>query len=288
MNIKSPPDQHVITKCRVCARSLSFISSRQITNNIFKTTSCCKVFSCLHISCAIRVSSVLDHSYNSDEFTYENDNSTSLYCFICATNCFYCQKNHPLPPLPNASNQLNQDINIDSCVICNNWCYFLKKCKKDDHESICPECVNKNKGEKPNDKELQRQCISPISSDCDAALISEINDCIPELLSGKSKSKFTVDQWKNYFTVNFNHLHPNQHNIFSKNRMNTKPVYRMFLSARSIHQFLDSEQDSRVTVEMFNFFVDVFNFHGEYNPSTKQRSDKLPGMLFCKPNDDCH
>ena len=224
MGTKPPPDQHFLTKCRVCSNTLSFHSSRQITNNVFKTTSCCNVFGCLHTSCAIRVSSVLDHSYKFDHSTYENDNRTSLYCFICATNCFYCQKNHPLPGCPNASNQLNQGINIDSCVECNNWCYYLKKCKKDGHASICPKCVTKNKVEKPNDIELQRQCISPITRDCDAALLSKINDCIPELLSGKSKSNYTVDQWKNYFTINFNHLHPDEHNIFSKNSANTKKI----------------------------------------------------------------
>ena len=249
-------------------------------------TSCCKVYSRLHTSCAIRVSSVLDHFYNFDDSTYENDNSTSLYCFICATNCFYCKKKHPLPPLPNASNKLNEDLYIDSCVVCNNWCFFLKKCKKDADASICPECVDKNEGEKPNDKEFEQQCISPITSNCDAAMNSEINDCIPELPSFKSKSDYTVGQWKNYFTLDFNHLHPNEHNIFSKNHKNTQPVYGMFLSSRSIRQFLDSEIECRVTEEMFNFFVDVFNFHGEYNPSTKKRSDKLPGMLFCKPNDE--
>ena len=93
---KIPPEKFFLDKCRVCGKQLSLFSQRQSTN-VFKTTTCCKVYGCLHISCARKVSTALDGSYQFDPLTYESDTSTSLYCFLCMTKFFYCKKQHDMP-----------------------------------------------------------------------------------------------------------------------------------------------------------------------------------------------
>ena len=205
-----------------------------------------------------------------------------LYCFLCATNCFYCEKKHPLPP---DSHKHEVEFNVDSITKCNNWCLYLNRCKSDSDESICCKCLNKKEMGNTIDKDFVRQSISPITTNCDAAKTSAIHKSISELLSFQYKAPYTVQQWRKYFFRKFTHFNPQGHNVFSMNIMNTQPVDGMFLSSLSIDQILASNKEFKVTEEMFNFFVDTFDFYGEYDPSTQQRCDKLPGMLFCKPKD---
>ena len=111
---KKSVDEHFkLEQCRVCHRTLSFVSQCQ-AQNVFKICACCKVYGCLHIKCAEQVSTAFNPSYKFNSLSYEEDTSTSLYCFVCYTKCFVCGRNHRLSPT-----NKDQDISIESCVQCN-------------------------------------------------------------------------------------------------------------------------------------------------------------------------
>ena len=60
----------------------------------------------------------------------------------------------------------------------------------------------------------------------------------------------------------------------------------LFLSSFSVFKFLERENEFKVTEELLNFFVNVFNFHDKFDPSTTQRSKQLRNIVFCKTTDE--
>ena len=83
---KLPPDKYCLNQCRVCSKALSLNFSRQGTkHNIFKMTSCCNVFSFFHIKCIRKFALAMDASYKFDVLSYESDENSPLYCFLCKT-----------------------------------------------------------------------------------------------------------------------------------------------------------------------------------------------------------
>ena len=93
----------------VCFRHLLLNSARQGSKfNIFKTTKCCKEHSALHIRCASLFARVMDASYKFDSSTYEDDENTQLYCFLCEKNCFYCGKKYLL-------DRNAEELSVDVC-----------------------------------------------------------------------------------------------------------------------------------------------------------------------------
>ena len=82
------------------------------------------------------------------------------------------------------------------------------------------------------------------------------------------------------------HLDTENHSIFSLNSINNQPVDGLFLPSDSVMHIFLLENDSRVTEILFDFFMELFNFYGEYIPATKERSEKIPGIIFCKTKDE--
>ena len=66
--------------------------------NLFKTTSCCNEYSCLHIKYVMIFSSIIDPSYEFCSSKYTDDNNTKLHCFVCENNGLYCCKKHNMNP----------------------------------------------------------------------------------------------------------------------------------------------------------------------------------------------
>ena len=135
------------------------------------------------------------------------------------------------------------------------------------------------------DKDMSPPLLSPITTQCAKDNALEIHSLVPSLIDLEFNLNSNVNQLKNHITKNFTHLHPEKHNIFSPNTVNSKPVDEMFLSSHSLHQLLEDDSKVRFTEELYDSFVDVLTFHGEYLPSKQQRGDKLPDILFCKTQD---
>ena len=281
--------RYSLHKCRVCGKELSLQSPRQATN-VFKITKCCKVFGCLHIKCARKVSTGLDGSYKFDALTYGDDNSTSLYCFVCNTKCFFCGKNHRLP-LDNK----DQDTSVGSCIQCNKWCYMTKKCNVASVALQCHECKSKiDNNEVISDQPPIQYPISPITTECNSSQQVRIHQAISKLLTGvRLDTDMELIDYKRLLTKTITHLHPSTFNIFSLNHATTEPVNGLFLSAESVMSLVLPESKFMVTEEVMNLFVDCFNFYGEVVPEgNKVLPDEeivttnQPDIIFCKPNDD--
>ena len=241
-----PPDKFFLDKCRVCGNTLSLYSQRQ-ASNVFKVTTCCKVFGGLHIRCGLKFSTGLNASYNFDALTYENDTSTSLYCFVCRTRCFYCNKKHQV------SKNNSQEYFIESCTQCNKWCYTNQKCKGDSDDSLCVECQNITQDNVNLENVLPLPFISPITTECDPKKHTSIHEAISVLLVGKHTSTFQLKNYLKFFNRKLTHLDPKLHNIFSLNRLNTNRVEGLFLSSFSVFKLLEPENEFKVTEELFNF-----------------------------------
>ena len=250
--------------------------SQRKATNVFKTTTCCKVYGCLHISCARKVSTALDGFYQFDPLTFEIDTSTSLYCFVCRTKCFYCDKNHQL------SKNNREKHFIQSCTECNKWCYTNANCKGDSLVTLCGACKQITKCNVPSENVSTPPSLSPITTQCDSVMASEIHDAISTFIIGTHTSNLELKHYKKYFNRTLTHLDPELHNVFSLNSINTKHVDGLFLSSHSLMKLLQPETEFRVTEELFNFFIDLFNFYGEYDRSTEKRNDILPDIDFCK------
>ena len=257
---------------------MSLYSQRQATN-VFKKSSCCKVFGCLHTRCAKNFSQGIIASYKFDALTYENDNSMPLYCYVCRTGCFYCSKRHT------TSQSKSDGVFIESCSNCTKWCYTTQNCKGDIDESLCVECKNITQDKVKIDNNLATPFISPITTECDPEKFTSIHKAITVLLEGIHTSPYELKQYRNYFKRKLTHLHPNLHNIFSPNKINPDPVEGLFLSSFSVFKFLAPENEFEVTEELFNFFVNLFNFHDEFDPFTT-RTSLLRNIVFCKTTDE--
>ena len=228
---KPPDSKFFLKKCRVCGQALSLYSQRQATN-VFKVSSCCKVYGCLHRICAERFSTGVNSSYKFDALTYEDDDSTSLYCYVCRTRCFYCPKKHTLPK----SNR--ERFFIQSCTNCSKWCITTEKCKADSNHSLCYECQNMTEDNVKLNNILPLPCISPITTECDPKKQCSVYDAISVLLLGKYTSSLKLKHYKNYFNLTLTHFDPKVHNIFSLNKIVNDPVDGMFLSSSSVFQSL--------------------------------------------------
>ena len=151
--------------------------------------------------------------------------------------CFYCGKKH----------QLGQKyISVDVCTICKkSWCYYCNSCKNESMDTVCVDCIEEKERDAEKeidatiDKDLPRPSISPITTKCDKLLAPEIHSLVPTLLDLEFDSNLNGNHWKNFVTMNFTHFHPEKHNIFSPNTINSKPVDGMFLSSHSLHQLLE-------------------------------------------------
>ena len=167
---------------------------------------------------------------------------------------------------------------------------MTKKCKADSVSSVCVDCESKSDNNVvwgTSDKPSPKYSISPITNECDPSKIVLVHLAISSLLEGVVINKeLELNDYRDEFKRKLTHLDPKLHNIFSLNLATTEPVNGLFLSPHSVMTLLLSESKFRVTEELLNFFVDCFNFHGEYLPVEKKVSESLPGILFCKPNDD--
>ena len=256
---KTPSDlRKALDKCGLCGKTLSLQSARK-SNNVFKITKCCSVFGCVHIKCAKRVSTLLNGSYKFDQYTYGDENSVSLYCFVCKTKCFVCGKNHQLPP-----GNKDQDVSVRSCLSCNKWCYITKKCNADKSIKHCHECKFKiDTNEVISNESPIHSAISPITNQCDSSKQVRIHKALTQLLKGLIQdTELTLLDYKDLLTLRLTHLHPTEHNIFSMNHPTNDPVNGLFLSAKSVMLLAEPESKFMVTEEMINFFVDCFNFYG--------------------------
>ena len=61
-------------------------------------------------------------------------------------------------------------------------------------------------------------------------------------------------------TMKFTHLHPNDRNIFSPNKVNLQPVNGMFLSSHTLHQLLKDGLQGTVTEELLIFWCRPIKF----------------------------
>ena len=204
----------------------------------------------------------------------------SLYCFVCRTRCFYCNKNHQV------SKNNSQEYFIESCTQCNKWCYTNQKCKGDSDDLSYIECQNITQDNVNLENVLPLPFISPITTECDPKKHTSIHEAISVLLVGKHTSIFQLKNYLKFFNRKLTHLDPKLHNIFSLNRLNTNRVEGLFLSSFSVFKLLEPENEFKVIEELFNLFVDLFNFHGEFDPTTKQRNKELRNIVFCKTQDE--
>ena len=175
---KPPDSKFFLKKCRVCGQALSLYSQRQATN-VFKVSSCCKVHGCVHRNCAEKFSKRNNLSYQFDALTYEDDDSTSLYCYVCQTSCFYCPKKHVM------ANNDKDGFFIQSCTNCSRWCISSEKCKGDSDHSLCNECQTMIDDKVKLNDISPLPCISPITTECDPKKQCDVHKAISVLLVGK-------------------------------------------------------------------------------------------------------
>ena len=259
---KSTDNDKLLALCRVCLKHLSLNSQCQGANcNVFKTTSCCKGHSLLYIKCARVFSTVIDPSFNFDSSNYTADKNIKLDCFVCENNCCYYNKKHILNP-----NDKSRSVNV--CRKCKKPRYYLySKYNTDSINSVCADCIEKDKSDVPIDTYKPPLSLSPITTQCDKDKVLTIHSIVPSLLELAVHEATTFDQCDKFTKLYVTHLHPDKRNIFSPNAMTFEPIDGIFLSPNLLYKLLESESQERVTEELYNFFADVLNFHAEFIPS---------------------
>ena len=189
----------------------------------------------------------------------------------------FCGKNHTLP-------KNNQEYFVESCTECNKWCYTNNKCKGDSVDSLCVDCKKKSLDNATSDKVSPMYSISPITTQFDPSKRLLAHNHISSLLDGfVINQECDCESYMTHFKRKLTHLDLKLHNIFSLNLMNTEPVNGLFLSSHSVMTLLQPETTLRVTEELFNFFVDCFNFYGEYLPVPKESVKTSLTLSFVKP-----
>ena len=182
------------------------------------------------------------------------------HCIVFFTKkCYYCSKKHRLG---------QKYIYVDVCTMRKkSWWYYCNSYKKESMDTVCVDCIEEKERDATIDKDLPRPSLSPITTKCDNLLAPEVCSLVPPLLDLEFDSNLSVNHWKNLITINFTHLHPEKHKFPNQIQSNSKPVDSMFLLSHSLYQLLEDDSKIRVTEELYNVFVDVLNFHGEYLPS---------------------
>ena len=151
--------------------------------------------------------------------------------FFCENNCFYCNKKNIL-------NIYDEPLSINVCCKCVKvWRYTYSRCKIDSIDSVCVDCIEKDKSDVSIEIYKPPPSLSPITTHRDKDEALKIRRIFPFLSELAVQESTTLDQCGKFTKLHFTQLHPDNHNIVSPNSMNSKPIDGMLISPNLLQIF---------------------------------------------------
>jgi len=155
---------------------------------------------------------------------------------------------------------------------------------------VCVHCISQQ--EDRDNISIQRspsslahsQYLSPISSGISSTDFMELMiNLINTLLinDGTSLDDFrNVEEFKEFIHLYLNHLHTQNHNIFSPNVPSCQDKFVIFLSLDAVLRLISINDKGWFSDEIFTFFAKILNLRQEHYPTTKALHVQVPQVIF--------